>query len=257
MPYFSQRQLAELDEQRGKLVHQYLKLVSLLHTRTYRSERGREYAFHGFGRRLEILRTAIDEVFTALPPEREGIPENEECLKATIAIQAFVLNIMDCLDNLAWIWVYERSVTGKDGAELNPKLVGLWKRHVQESMSEQFRVYLNSRKPWFDSISSFRDPVAHRIPLYIPPYAVPKSKLEEHSRLEQEATAALVRGDHAAYDRARDDQKRQGEFRPWITHSYYEQSGFVSFDHQLLCDWLTIEELGLKLFEELDGRRKS
>jgi hypothetical protein len=115
VPYFSQRQLAELDEQRGKLVHQYLKLVSLLHTRTYRSERGREYAFHGFGRRLEILRTAIDEVFTALPPEREGIPENEERLKATIAIQAFVLNIMNCLDNLAWIWVYERSVTGKDG----------------------------------------------------------------------------------------------------------------------------------------------
>jgi hypothetical protein len=72
VPYFSQKQLVELDEQRGKLVHQYLKLVSLFQTRTYRSERGREYALHGFGRRLEILRTAIDEVFTVLPPEREG-----------------------------------------------------------------------------------------------------------------------------------------------------------------------------------------
>jgi hypothetical protein len=55
-----------------------------------------------------------------------------------------------------------------------------------------------------------------------------------------------VQGDHAAYDRARDDQKRLGEFRPLITHSFYEQSGFVSFHQQLLCDWLTIEELGLK-----------
>jgi hypothetical protein len=231
--------------------------VSLFQARTYRSERGREYAFHGFGRRLEILRTAINQVFMALPPEREGIPENEECLKATIAIQAFVLNIIGCLDNLAWIWVYERGVTGKDGAQLNPKFVGLWKRHVQDSMSQQFRAYLNSRKPWFDSITSFRDPLAHRIPLYIPPYAVPKSKLEEHSRLEQEATAALERGDHVTYDRARDDQKRLGEFRPWITHSFHEQSGFVSFHHQLLCDWLTIEELSLKLLEELDGQRKS
>jgi hypothetical protein len=25
----------------------------------------------------------------------------------------------------------------------------------------------------------------------------------------------------------------------------------------VLCDWLTIEELGLKLFEELDGQEKA
>src|SRR5262249_27157310 len=103
-----------------------------------------------------------------------------------------------------------------------------------------------------DSITGFRDPLAHRIPFYIPPYGVPKSKLEEHNRLEAEANAALVRGDFATYERARDDQMRLAEFRPVITHSFYEQSGVVSFHHQLLCDWLTIEELGLKLLKELD-----
>jgi hypothetical protein len=251
-PYFSEKALDDLYEQRGRLVRQYLNLMHRLQARNYSSDRGREYAFHGFGRRLDLLRTAIDQVFTALPPEREGIPEHEELLKATIAIQAFVLNVVGCLDNLAWIWVYERDIRAANGTELNPKLVGLFKRHVQETMSKQFRAYLNSRKPWFDSITSFRDPLAHRIPLYIPPYTVAKSKLAEHSRLEQEATAALARGDHAAYDQARDHQKQLGEFRPWITHSFHEQSGLISFHHQLLCDWLTIEELGLKLLEELD-----
>ena len=109
-PYFSEKKLAELNEQRGKLVAQYLNLVLRFQTRGYRTERGKEYAFHGFSRRLDILRTAIDEVFTALPPDREGIPEREEVLKATIAIQAFVLNMVGCLDNLAWIWVHERGV---------------------------------------------------------------------------------------------------------------------------------------------------
>jgi hypothetical protein len=163
-----------------------------------------------------------------------------------------VLNVIGCLDNLAWIWVHEKGVTGNDGAELSPKLVGLWKRQAQESTSEQFRGYLTSRKSWFESITSFRDPLAHRIPLYIPPYAVPKSRGEEHSRLEQEATAALVRGDHATYDRARDDQKRLAD-----NSLVFRTIKLRFFHHQLLCDWLTIEELGLKLFEELDGQAKN
>jgi hypothetical protein len=39
-----------------------------------------------------------------------------------------------------------------------------------------------------------------------------------------------------------------------ITHSFYEPSGVVYFHFQLLSDWLTIEELGLKVLEELDGQ---
>jgi hypothetical protein len=228
-------------------------LVFRYQARTYRSERGREYAFHGFGRRLSLLRTAIDQVFTALPPERDGIPEEEEIMKATVAIQAFVVNLVGCLDNLAWVWVYEKGVTASTGAELDRKSVGLWKREVQATMSENFRAYLDERKPWFESVNNFRDALAHRIPFYIPPYGVPNSKLEEHTRLENEASAALVRWDFATYDRARNDQKKLADFRPVITHSYYEHSGFAYFHFQLLCDWLTIEEMGLKVLEELDG----
>jgi hypothetical protein len=182
----------------------------------------------------------------------EWFPEREEVLKATVAIQAFVLNVIGCLDNLAWIWVYERGITA-NGAELDPKSVGLWKRHVQQSMSKEFRAYLDSRRPWFDAINELRDALVHRVPLYIPPYVVDKSKINELNRLEQEATAALARGDHAAYDRIRADQEKLGESRPWVTHSFYEQSDPTYFHFQLLCDWLTIEELGLKLLEELDG----
>jgi hypothetical protein len=72
-PYYSEKKLAELDEGRGKLAIQHLNLVSRFQARRYKTERGKEYAFHGFGRRVDILHTAIDQVFTALPPEREGI----------------------------------------------------------------------------------------------------------------------------------------------------------------------------------------
>ncbi len=50
-----------------------------------------------------MLVRAIDQVYEVLPPEKEYIPEHNEVMGATIAIQSFVLNTFGCLDNLAWI----------------------------------------------------------------------------------------------------------------------------------------------------------
>ncbi len=254
-PYFSEKQLAELHWGRQKLVGQQLRMQLRLETRKYKSERGREYAFHGFGRRLGLLVGAIDQVFTLLPPERESIPKREEVVNATIAIQSFVFNVVGCLDNLAWIWVYEKDVKDKDGGELDPKSVGLWKTHkqVRASLSSSFQEYLNSREAWFESLRDFRDSLAHRIPLYIPPYAVEKSNIDEHDRLEQEANAALQRLNHQEYDRLRGEQRKLGVFRPWMTHSLVEQAPGVVFHFQLLSDFATIDEMGSKIFDELEA----
>lgn len=253
-PYFSEMQLTKLHEHRQKLSAQLLKLNLHFQARSYKSERAKEYAVHGFGRRLGILVGAIDRVFTVLPPEREDIPCREELVDATIAIQAFVLNIVGCLDNVAWVWVCETGVKGRDGSDLSPKEIGLWKVHkkVRASLSRDFRAYLNSHEPWFEHIREFRDLLAHRIPLYIPPYGVEKSKIEEHSRLEQEAVAALQQGDFEAHDHLREEQRNLGKFRPWMTYSLYEQAPTIVFHGQLLTDYATIDELGWKMLEALN-----
>jgi hypothetical protein len=77
-PYFSENQLAQLYNHRQEIVGKYIRSQFRWQLRKYTSDRGREYAFHGFGRRLGILVRAIDEVFTVLPPERESIPERED-----------------------------------------------------------------------------------------------------------------------------------------------------------------------------------
>lgn len=255
--YFSEKQIAELYEGQRKLTGRYLKLQFRIQSRIYRSERGREHAFHGFGRRLGTLVPAVNQVFSALPPELDSIPDREVLESATIAIQAFVLNAVGCLDNLAWIWVYEKDVKSKNGTELDPKSIGLWRPHVRNSLSRKLQDHLDSREQWFESIKGFRDFLAHRIPLYIAPYVVRTSRLDDHNRLEQEATAALQRGDLVEHEQLRENQKRLGEFRPWMRHSFYEQSPAIVFHYQLLADYATIDELGSMLFEELDGQRGS
>ena len=125
--YFNEEQLAKLYDARGTLLVRFLRLQLRLQARAYKTERGKEFAFHGFLRRLGTLVRAIDQVFTILPPERESIPENDEVKDATIAIQAFVFNLVGCIDNLAWIWVSEKAVKAPNGADLDPRSVGLRK----------------------------------------------------------------------------------------------------------------------------------
>jgi hypothetical protein len=143
-------------------------------------------------------------------------PERDEVVDATIAIQSFIFNTFGCLDNLAWIWVYEKGVKNDDGSDLNFKRIGLGKsyKEVRRSFSKQFLSYLESRQAWFDHIVNFRDSLAHRIPLYIPPYVVLKANHDEFNRLELAMNDALSRGDTGEYDRIEPEQRKLGVFRP-------------------------------------------
>jgi hypothetical protein len=251
--YFSADALQKMKLGRDDVHRQFADLREQYFSRKYKTDRAREYAFHGFGRRLGTLVPAIDQVFEILPPEREDIPERDQVVDATIAIQSFVFNTFGCLDNLAWIWVFERGVRNDDGTELGLKRVGLGKgyKQVRRSFSKQFLQYLESRQDWFDHIKDFRDSLAHRIPLYIPPYVVQPDNHDEYNRLEQESGDALRLGDFKAYDRLQSDQQKLGVFRPWMTHSQFEAAPSVVFHTQLLNDYVTVDEFGRTMLEEL------
>ena len=208
---------------------------------------------HGYGRRLGTLVRAIDQVFNILPPEREDIPERDEVVDATIAIQSFVLNAFGCLDNLAWVWVHEKNVKGKNGKDLDAKSVGLGSKLIRCSFTEKFRAYLDSRKDWFENLKNFRDSLAHRIPLYVPPYIVTPAALDEYNRLERASAEAMRRGDFKEYDRLQIEQSKLGKFYPWMTHSQFEQAPAIVFHPQLIADYVTVDEFGRTMLEELDG----
>jgi hypothetical protein len=252
--YFSAEVVADLNRDRERVHNQFVDLRQRYISRKFRSDRAREYAAQGFCRRLGTLVRAIDQVYEALPPEREDIPERDEVVDATIAIQSFVFNTFGCIDNLAWIWVCEKDVKEEDGTDLDPKRVGLSRgnRQVRRSLSDEFRDYLDSRQAWFDHIKDFRDSLAHRIPLYIPPYIVTPETVDEYNRLEQTSGEALQRADFEEYDRLQSEQKKFIRFRPWMTHSQYENAPTVIFHQQMLNDYVTIDEFGRTMLKELD-----
>src|SRR5581483_4996080 len=112
---FSDAQIAELHEGRSDASRKFVELRERYLIRAYKNAQAVEHATHGFSRRLGTLIRAVNLVFDLLPPELDAIPERDTVVDATIAIQSFVLNTFGCLDNLAWIFVYEKAVTKQDG----------------------------------------------------------------------------------------------------------------------------------------------
>jgi hypothetical protein len=229
--------------------------------RPFEAERAREYALHGFCRRIDILADCVAYVFSLLPPEQEDIPDDDNVTAATIFIQSFVINTFGCLDNLAWAWVYEKNYREPDGSEINPKSVGLgptyW--HLQKQFSPEFRSYLKGNNKWFKHLTTFRDTLAHRIPLYVPPYIIPTDKMDAYRELEKKANETVNDPDpkrgYEDYKQYRAEQKRIAVFRPWMTHSPTEESPVAVFHYQLLQDFATVEQCGRKMLEELDRPR--
>jgi hypothetical protein len=196
---------------------------------------------------------AIDYVYNILPPEKEDIPDADDRISATILIQSFVTNLHGCLDNLAWMWVYETSLTGPDGKELDRRLVGLGEGYwfLKKTFSKTFRKYLKTRRKWLRDVAEFRDSLAHRIPLYVVPFVLSEDRADEYQRLQTEAYEAGLKGDYKAYDALVSKQKALGVYRPWMMHSPAEKSPGVVFHDQLLQDFTTIDECANKILEEL------
>lgn len=222
--------------------------------RNYKHARAKEFALHGFSRRLGMLIHSIERVYSLLPPEREDVPTRDDVLDASNAIQAFIINAQGCIDNLAWVLVYERDVREQDGSELEPKRVGLTKqnRRVWKSLSPEFRAYMSSRREWLKYLTGFRDSLAHRIPLYIPPYVITPDKQAEYDALGEAADAAVGAGNLEQYDQLTYARNAMGVFQPLMTHSFSERSPRVPFHVQLLADFNTIEEMGREMLTELD-----
>lgn len=246
--YFRKKYIANL---RAELAKVERKTNNLLANYTYypwKTDRGREYATQGFCRRLGTLRRALLNVFKIIPPGTVRVPARDRLHDAQINIQAFIANAYGCIDNLAWVWVYESRLD----KTISRKHVGLRKTNtkVRASLRPTFREYLEARDDWMDYLVDFRDSFAHRIPLYVPPGAVPKSKLDEFNDYTHRMHDALVQIDPAEYDRLEAEQSKLLMFQPMMTHSFVEGQHLVAFHFQLITDFLTIEELATKMLAE-------
>ena len=112
--------------------------------------------------------------------------------------------------------------------------------------------FIDGKKDWLGNLISFRDSLAHRIPLFIPPYVVPKANIEKHNELEKKKWEEPAISEPKEYEKLKADQLKLGQFVPGMMHSIYEETPQVEFHSQLLKDYVTIDAYGHTLLDELE-----
>lgn len=130
-----------------------------------------EYMNEGVGRRLKVVFRGISNIFRIFPPQRTNLLNEDELVDICINLHAFYINIFGLFDNLAWVLVYERQLT------IHRNDVGLYFKKMRRHLAPEFDSYLQSILPWHDEhLKHYRDALAHRIPMYLPPYFLPTDR---------------------------------------------------------------------------------
>lgn len=245
--YFSDDVIKNIAEAYSMIDEQYRKiLVSYVLNSSFNND-AREYAVHGFARRIGTLKRCLHNIFQICPLLTERL-SYENKADVTINIQSFMVNAYGALDNLAWIWVKQKKL-----CFLN-RDVGLTKNYkkLRTTFSQEFLAYLESRDKYLENyLTSYRHALAHRIPLYIPPFILNKEESEEYKALEDLELEALSKKDFSEYTKFKERRKGLGKFSPQFLHSFSEDSKPILFHPQLLADWATIVEFSEKFKEEL------
>jgi len=212
-----------------------------------KNKKSHEYLLEGVSRRLGILARCIRNIFRIFPVEKKDLLSRDDLTDLAINLHAFVVNISGIIDNLGWVFVYENDLFGspKEG-KIDKNGVGLFNKKTQAHLGPDLNTYLKSdrMKTWYTEYSkNYRDALAHRIPLYVPPSALNKKEKEEYMLLEKQLWDYSSSETISQHDQIRKKQSQLGQPCRLIMHSFGEKSKFIFFHPQVIADFMTIEEI--------------
>lgn len=109
-----------------------------------------------------------------------------------VHVNGYYLNLCGALDNLAWVVTYELAL--QSDIDENTR----WSRMFANLFGRDFRKSLRKEKgdivqildeniDWNDELRKFRDPAAHRIPIYMSPSVMDESDMEKFREIERGA----------------------------------------------------------------------
>ena len=230
-----------------------MKCISVAHAE--QNPRVQEFLRHGSGRRISVLWRSLKNIFDIFLPDIEKPLGIEAVGNAQINLHAFVINLSGTLDNLAWIYVIKHDLEATIGGRQS---IGLFSPKTMRHLPEPIQNYLNSptMTSWAKQyLKEYRDALAHRIPLYIPPAAYTSDETAHYQRLEEAKNECMTNHEWEKIDAIDEEQSMIG--RPCVvflhSNSDDEELRPVYLHPQILCDAMTIVEFGGLFFENLVG----
>jgi hypothetical protein len=182
------------------------------------STNARYYMLHGAGRRFDMTFRAYQKITSIAYGKRSEPLSQDEQNALSQAINITYMNIPGILDNFAWCLIYERQPEMADKIPKNN--VGLFSKKFREQLDafSEIAGEITVHDLWQQEVKERRDPVAHRIPLYVPPSLVTEEEAETYSAVYNRFSANLnsLKLDEA--DIAFKQLESIGTFSPYFMH---------------------------------------
>jgi hypothetical protein len=237
------KDVREIQEELTLLTARYAQLVFIVGevTDLLKQPKAKEYAMHGVGRRLGIIKRCVINIYAIFPLERDSFLDRNELSDIAINLHAFYVNIFGLLDNLAWVYVHEN---GK-AATLKKWQINLFGDEIKIFFGSAFREYLSAERltEWYDNfLKDFRDSLAHRIPLYVPREALTLVQQEEVADINKRIAEAYKLLDFELISKLQDDADNIGNPCPAFLHAVGESKS-IFLHAQVITDFKTVEEI--------------
>lgn len=182
------------------------------------NEQARYYLLHGASRRLGMMFYAYRDItLTAHPTRSEPLP-HEDQQRLTLDLNVLYMHTRGVLDNFAWSLIYEKHPDKT--AKIDRRQVDLFHRDFRKACPSIASIAedLDRHADWNRDVKERRDPVAHRIPLYVPSAEVTEAEGERYHELHQRFINRATEHDFAGSDEAFNAMDTIGRFVPYFVH---------------------------------------
>lgn len=188
---YSDSQIAEIKRHFNDVITYYkvrrhLKACFSLQQRL-KNESAKKYLMEGVYLRIDLMLRCVEAVFTLFPPSHQHKLSHSARNDVLINLHAFFINMSGTLDNMAWVFAYEKELYCDNAkCALTKYDVSLFKAKFQEHLPSSFREYLNDKQicDWDKTYNrDFRDALAHRIPFRIPSAQFTTDEEDEYRKI--------------------------------------------------------------------------
>ena len=175
------------------------------------------YWRYGACRRLIAIWHAFRELTSVVPAVRHEPLSEDESVVVARNLNAIYVDLRGTLDNYAFSLLH--SVIPNEVADLNKSEIGLFEKVMRRNAAfEALSCDLSNSKAWYSELKSKRDPVAHRIPLYVPTVITDSKDAERYESLAREHWAAILDLDFESAEAAFAELESIGRVAPVFIH---------------------------------------
>lgn len=214
-----------------------------------------EHLQHGAARRVQIMARALKNIFRLFPPNTERPLHPDDLADVQINLHAYFINLYGVFENFAWAFVHRHGLE----TQLNTHDVGLFHKKTRKLFPQKLAEYVASARMvrWRDTyLKTYRDALAHRVPLYVPPSVFTQEEGQLYQRLFEGELAHINAHEFAEAEELAARRAELGKPNLFFVPAFSQLDKLhpVYLHPQLISDSMTVVECGRIFFDHWQQR---